>query len=112
MPWVPVRPVKGQLAHLRPASAIVTRPVYGDDIYLVPKAIITRNPLLAKEAARDISATIGARLIVMQLAKMNGAAVVDVAAREENTGGEARRIAGGKIVQAADGMSRLRQAVC
>lgn len=38
VPWVPVRPVKGQLAHLRPASAIVTHPVYGDDVYLVPKA--------------------------------------------------------------------------
>lgn len=41
------------------------------------KAITTRNPLLAKEAARDISALVIGGMGVMQLAKMNGATVVD-----------------------------------
>lgn len=42
----------------------------------LPKAVITRNPLLAKEAARDIAALAAGGFGVMQLAQLNGADVV------------------------------------
>jgi glycine oxidase len=35
---LPVRPVKGQLAYLRPARALLHRPVFGRGVYLAPKA--------------------------------------------------------------------------
>lgn len=38
LPDVPVRPVKGQLLHLRGSSPLITRTVRGEDAYLVPRA--------------------------------------------------------------------------
>ena len=38
LPDVPVRPVKGQLLHLRGPSALLSRTVRGADVYLVPRA--------------------------------------------------------------------------
>lgn len=35
---IPVRPVKGQLVHLRPEGAIVRHPVFASGCYVVPKA--------------------------------------------------------------------------
>jgi glycine oxidase len=43
-PWsaslagVPVRPVKGQLLHLRPAAPVLAHPVFANGVYLAPKA--------------------------------------------------------------------------
>ncbi len=38
LPGLPVRPVKGQLLHLRGPSPLVSRTIRGEDVYLVPRA--------------------------------------------------------------------------
>jgi glycine oxidase len=38
LPGLPVRPVKGQLLHLRGSSPLIGRTVRGEDVYLVPRA--------------------------------------------------------------------------
>ena len=35
---LPVRPVKGQLVHLRPARPVIGHPIFADGVYLAPKA--------------------------------------------------------------------------
>lgn len=35
---LPVRPVKGQLVHLRPTAPVLSRPVFADGVYIAPKA--------------------------------------------------------------------------
>lgn len=37
-PGTPVRPVKGQLVHLRPAAPLLAHPVFASGVYLAPKA--------------------------------------------------------------------------
>jgi glycine oxidase len=38
VPGLPVRPVKGQLVHLRPDAELLRHPVFADDVYITPKA--------------------------------------------------------------------------
>jgi glycine oxidase len=38
LPDLPVRPVKGQLLHLRGPSPLISRTIRGEDVYLVPRA--------------------------------------------------------------------------
>jgi glycine oxidase len=38
VPRLPVRPVKGQLAHLRPSTAVIRHPIFADGVYVAPKA--------------------------------------------------------------------------